>query len=78
MMQRLLSALLAMSKFFIYYVAAPGMAWTLSLLGGFDWIRRTSEMDRSLFGGAVLLLLVAAFAYQTGYKGTYRAGRKPA
>jgi hypothetical protein len=76
MMQRLLSILLATSKFFIYYIAAPGMAWTLSLLGGLDWISRTSEVDQSLFGGLVLLLLVAAFAYQTGYRGSYRSGRK--
>ena len=48
----------------------------MSLLGGLDWIGRTSEVNRSLFGGTVMLLIVAAYAYQTGYKGFYRAGRK--
>lgn len=48
----------------------------MSLLGGFDWIGRTSEVNRSLFGGVVMLLIVSAYAYQTGYKGFYRAGRK--
>lgn len=48
----------------------------MSLLGGFDWIGRTSEVNRSLLGGAVLLLIVSAYAYQTGYRGFYRADRK--
>lgn len=63
-------------KFFIDYIAAPGMAWAASLLAGFDWIGRTSEVNRSLFGGVVMLLIVSAMAYQTGYKGFYRAGGK--
>lgn len=63
-------------KFFIDYIAAPGMAWAMSLLGGLDWIGRTSEVNRSLFGGVVMLLIVFAYAYQTGYKGFYRVGRK--
>lgn len=48
----------------------------MSLLGGLDWIGRTSDVSRSLLGGSVLLFIVAAYAYQTGYKGFYRVGRK--
>ena len=58
------------------YFIIPGAAWTMSLLGGLDWIGRTAEVNHSLFGGTVMLLIVAAYAYQTGYKGFYRAGRK--
>lgn len=63
-------------KFLIDYIIAPGGAWTLSLLAGFDWIARTPEANRSLLGGVVLLLIVSVYAYQSGYKGLYRAGRK--
>lgn len=48
----------------------------MSLLGGFDWVGRTSEVSQSLFGGIVMLLIVSTYAYQTGYKGSYCAGRK--
>lgn len=68
--------MMSVLKFFIDYIAAPGMAWAASLLAGLDWIGRTSEVNRSLFGGVVMLLIVAAMAYQTGYKGFYRVGRK--
>jgi hypothetical protein len=63
-------------KIFIDYIAVPGTAWAMSLLGGLDWIGRTSEVNRSLSGGVVMLLMVSAYAYQTGYRGFYRAGRK--
>lgn len=68
--------MIAALKVLIDYIVAPGGAWAMSLLGGFDWVGRTSEVNRSLFGGVVMLLIVSAYAYQTGYKGFYRTGRK--
>jgi hypothetical protein len=62
-------------KFFIDYIVAPGLAWAAALYGGLDWVGRTSEVNRSLLAGAAILLIVSAYAYQTGYKGFYRAGR---
>lgn len=44
----------------------------MSLLGGLDWIGRTAEVNRSLLGGMLTLLLVAVHAYEIGYKGFTR------
>lgn len=63
-------------KFFIDYVVAPGLTWVTAIYAALDWIGRTQEVNRSLLAGALMLLIVSALAYQTGYKGSYRVGRK--
>jgi NO-binding membrane sensor protein with MHYT domain len=63
-------------KILIDYIIVPGLTWISVLLAAFDWIGRTRDLEKSLWGGALLLTLVAAYAYQAGYKGLYLAGRK--
>ena len=63
-------------KIFIDYVVAPGLTWVTAIYAALDWVGRTQEINRSLLAGALMLLILAAMAYQTGYKGFYRAGRK--
>ena len=65
----------ALKKFFMYFLI-PGATWVMSLFGGLDWIGRMTQVNRSLLAGLGMLLLVAAYAYQSGYKGFYRVGRK--
>jgi ACR3 family arsenite efflux pump ArsB len=63
-------------KFFIDYVVAPGLTWITAIYAALDWVGRTQEVGRSLLAGALMLLLLSAYAYQTGYRGFYRADRK--
>jgi hypothetical protein len=59
------------------FVISPGLTWLIALLGGFDWLGRpVGEVGRSLLGGVVMMVMVSAYAYQTGYKGFYPVGRK--
>lgn len=62
---------------FLDWIAAPGVTWILCLRGTLDWIdRNPANTPRSLLAGVLVLLIVASYAYQLGYKGYYRAGRK--
>jgi hypothetical protein len=63
-------------KVLIDYIIVPGLTWVSVLLAAYDWIGRSRDVDKSLWGGFLLLTIVAAYAYQAGYKGLYLAGRK--
>jgi hypothetical protein len=60
----------------IDFIIAPGLTWTLSLLAGFGWVGRTSQLPRSLLAGLIMLFIVSVYALQTGYQGYYQSGRK--
>lgn len=67
----------AFLKVLIDFMIVPVMAWIPCLYAAFDWTDRPSYVvSHSLRAGAILLAIVAAMAYQTGYKGFYRSGRK--
>ena len=54
----------------------PSGTWAVCLLGGFAWMNQKLSFGGAIFTGVCLLVLTAASAYQTGYKGFFVAGRK--
>ena len=66
----------ALKKFFTYFMI-PASTWSLSFLAGLDWMNRApADVNRSVMLMSPMLLILAAYAYETGYKGFWKAGRK--
>ena len=66
-----------MIKWLLEYLISPGLTCGLSLLAGLDWTSRASDkINMSVLLMSPMLLIVAAYAYETGYKGFWKAGRK--
>lgn len=65
-----------LKKFFIYFVI-PASAWGGGLFVGLDWMNRApADVGKSVLLMSPTLLILAAYAYETGYKGFWKAGRK--
>lgn len=72
-MPRLITAL----SLLLDYLLAPSVMWCASLLSGFEWLADSPPSIASrLGGGAAGMLVVVAMAYQIGFLGAYREGRK--
>lgn len=67
---------MSMIKFFLDYVIAPSLMWIAAAYAALDWVGRTQEVNRSLLAGCLILVILSAAAYQTGYKAFYPVGRK--
>lgn len=63
-------------RVFLQYFVCPGVTWATAFYVIFDLAGNRDQVESSLSQGAVLLLILSAYAYQTGYKGFYRVGRK--
>ena len=69
--------LLKVLKIILDYLITPGGTWGVCLLAGLDWTARAPEKThQSILFMSLNLLLVAAYASQTGYNGYWKAGRK--
>lgn len=62
---------LALDYFFV-----PALMWAGCSLAGFQWRGHGANLTQALFTGFVMLIVLVALCYQTGYMGYYKAGRK--